>query len=104
MNKGQFVEYIAQKTGESAKDTKVFVDAFWETVVEQLKKGEKVPVDGIVISGKTKVSLTGIGTFCLKKRPSRRGVNPLTQKRIVIPAKTVVNFKPSQSLTDRVNV
>lgn len=91
MNKGQFVEYIAQKTGESAKDTKVFVDAFWETVVEQLKKGEKV-------------SLTGIGTFCLKKRPSRRGVNPLTQKRIVIPAKTVVNFKPSQSLTDRVNV
>ena len=90
MKKGEFIESVTDKTGASAKKTGEFYDAFWESIEEQLKKGHDV-------------CLTGVGTFKLKKRSARKGVNPQTKKRINIPAKQVIIFKPSKSFTDRLN-
>lgn len=89
MKKGEFIESVTDKTGESAKKTGQFYDAFWESIEEELKHGHDV-------------CLTGVGTFKLKTRPARKGINPKTQKRINIPAKQVIIFKPSKSFTDRV--
>ena len=91
MKKGEFIESVTDKTGESTRKTGEFYDAFWESIEEQLKKGHDV-------------CLTGVGTFKLKKRSARKGINPQTKKHINIPAKTVIVFKPSKTFTDRLNV
>lgn len=90
MRKSEFIGSVVDKTGESAQKTGEFYDAFWESVEEQLKKGHDV-------------CLTGVGTFKVKKRAARKGINPKTKKRINIPAKDVIVFKPSKSFTDRIN-
>ena len=90
MKKGEFIESVTDKTGESSKKTGEFYDAFWESIEEQLKSGKDV-------------CLTGVGTFKVKKRSARKGINPQTKKRINIPAKSVIVFKPSKTFTDRLN-
>lgn len=90
MRKGEFIEYVTDKTGETPKKTGEFFDAFWNGIEEQLKRGDEV-------------CLTGIGTFRIKKRSARKGINPKTKKQITIPAKKVIVFKPSQSFADRIN-
>ncbi len=90
MKKSEFIDYVTDKTGESAKQTGKFYDAFWKGIEEQLKKGDEV-------------CLTGVGTFRIKKRPARKGINPRSKAQITIPAKKVVVFKPSQSFADRIN-
>ena len=90
MKKGEFIESVTDKTGTSAKKTGEFYDAFWESIEEQLKKGHDV-------------CLTGIGIFKVKKRPARKGINPATKKKINIPAKNVIVFKPSKAFSDRLN-
>ena len=90
MKKGEFIESVTDKTGGSTKKTGEFYDAFWESIEEELKKGREV-------------CLTGVGTFKIKKRSARKGINPQTKKRINIPARQVIVFKPSKTFTDRLN-
>ena len=90
MKKSEFFEYVTNKTGESTAKTSRFFNAFWDGIEEQLKNGDEV-------------CLTGVGTFRVKKRSARKGINPQTKKQITIPAKKVIVFKPSQSFSDRIN-
>ena len=90
MKKGEFIESVVDKTGESAKQAGIFYDAFWESIEEHLQKGQEV-------------CLTGIGTFKVKKRAARKGINPATKKQINIPAKKVITFKPSKAFAERLN-
>lgn len=90
MKKGEFIEYVTDKTGGSTKKTIEFFEVFWKSVEEQLKKGNEV-------------CLTGVGAFRIKDRLARKGINPRTKKQINIPAKKVIVFKPSQSFADRIN-
>ena len=90
MKKGEFIESVTDKTGQSTKKAGEFYDAFWESIEEELKKGHDV-------------CLTGVGTFKIKKRSARKGINPQTKKRINIPAKQVIIFKPSKTFTERLN-
>ena len=90
MKKGEFIETVVDKTGETTKQAGQFYDAFWESIEEQLKKGHDV-------------CLTGIGSFKVKKRAARKGINPATKKKINIPAKNVIVFKPSKTFSDRLN-
>ena len=90
MKKGEFIDSVVDKTGESAKQAGQFYDAFWESIEDQLQKGHEV-------------CLTGIGTFKIKKRAARKGINPATKKQINIPAKKVITFKPSKAFSDRLN-
>lgn len=90
MKKGEFIDSVVDKTGETSKQAGMFYDAFWESIEEQLKKGHDVV-------------LTGIGSFKVKKRAARKGINPATHKKINIPAKNVITFKPSKAFSDRLN-
>jgi DNA-binding protein HU-beta len=81
MNKIELVDAIAEKTGCPKNQTKAMLEAFFTTTVETLKKGDKI-------------SLIGFGTFSVNKRAARTGRNPITQQKIMIPAKTVAKFKP----------
>ena len=47
--------------------------------------------------------LSGFGKFNVKEKKERRGRNPQTGEALMLDARTVVTFKPSGILRDRIN-
>ena len=89
MNKGELVKEMAVKSGLTQKDVQKVLDSFFDTIIETVKKGDKV-------------QLVGIGSFEAKHREARKGRNPQTKKEMLIPAKNVVKFKVSSELASQV--
>jgi len=50
-----------------------------------------------------KVMLSGFGSYEVKAKPARRGRNPQTRETIILRARKVVKFKPSQLLRRAIN-
>ena len=90
MNKAELVAKIAEKAGMTKKDSEIALNAFVESATEVLKSGDKV-------------SLIGFGTFEVKTRKAREGINPQTKKTIKIPAKKAPVFKAGKALKETVN-
>ena len=89
MNKTELVAAIAEKAGISKKDADAAVAAFVATVTDAMKAGDKV-------------SLIGFGTFEVKARAARTGINPMTKETIQIAAAKVPAFKAGQALKNAV--
>ena len=89
MNKTELIKAIAAKAKLKLSDTEKLVNAFIETVSEELKS-------------KGKVTLVGFGTFGVAHRKAKTGVNPKTGAKITIPAKNVPVFKPGKALKEMV--
>ena len=89
MSKIELVSAVAEKTGLSKKDSEKVVSAVFSTITEELAKGEKF-------------SLVGFGTFEVKERPARPGVNPRTKQPITIAASKSVSFKAGKGLKEAV--
>jgi len=89
MNKAELVEAVAGKVGLTKKETNNVVDAITSAITDTLAMNERV-------------TLVGFGTFEVRKRKARRGVNPQTRQIIQIPAKKVPKFKPGKSLSETV--
>jgi len=87
MNKAQLVEKVADEVGLTKKDTRKVVDAVTQTITEALSGGEKV-------------TLVNFGTFRVRNRKSRKGINPQTGEKIQIPAKKVVKFEIGKGLRE----
>lgn len=87
MNKTEFINAVAEKSGLSKVDAKKAVEAFVETVSSELKEG------GIV-------ALLGFGSFSVAEKSARKGVNPKTKQPIEIPARKSVKFKAGAELTE----
>ncbi|MDN6028757.1 MAG: HU family DNA-binding protein [Lactobacillus sp.] len=88
-NKAELVSEIASKTTLTKKDIAATVDALFESIQDDLAKGEKV-------------QLIGFGTFEVRHRAARKGRNPQTGAEIEIPASEVPAFKPGKALKDAV--
>ncbi len=89
MNKSELIQAVASETGLSKAASKRAIEAVIKSVSGALKKEEKV-------------TLIGFGSFFVKKRNARKGVNPATQKTISIPAQKVVRFKVGSELAKAV--
>ena len=89
MNKAELIAAVAEKTGMSKKDTEVVVSAALNTIIETLAEEEKV-------------QLVGFGSFEVKKRAERTGLNPKTMESIAIPASKVPAFKAGKALKEAV--
>ena len=89
MNKTEFITSVAEKSGLSKTDAKKAVDAFIETVSDEMKAGGKV-------------SLLGFGSFSISERGERKGVNPATKQTITIPARKDIKFKAGAELNEKV--
>jgi DNA-binding protein HU-beta len=87
MNKTELVQAVAEKADMSKKNAEACLSAFVDVVNEALAKGDKV-------------QWTGFGTFELRKRAARKGINPATRKQIDIPASSSPSFKPGKSFKD----
>ena len=80
MNKGEFVKAMAEKGSLTVKEATVAYDAFVDAVTEALKNGEKV-------------QLVGFGTFEVREKPAREGINPQTKQKVQIPAQKAPALK-----------
>ena len=89
MNKAELIAAVAEKTGMSKKDTEAVITAALNTITETLAEEEKV-------------QLVGFGSFEVKKRAERTGLNPKTMESIAIPASTAPTFKAGKALKDAV--
>jgi DNA-binding protein HU-beta len=89
MNKTELVAAIAEKAGIAKKDADKALAAFIDTVATELKKGEKI-------------QLVGFGTFDVKERAAREGVNPATGAKIKIAASKSPAFKAGKALKDAI--
>ena len=89
MNKAELIAAVAEKTGMSKKDTEAVIAAALNTITEALAEEEKV-------------QLVGFGSFEVKKREARTGLNPKTLEKIEIPASKAPVFKAGKALKDAV--
>lgn len=89
MNKTDLVNQVALKTGMTKKDVEKVVNAFFSSVENALKEGDKV-------------QLIGFGTFEVRNRQARKGRNPQTGEEITIAATKVPAFKAGKALKEAV--
>jgi len=72
LTKAELVSDIAKRAGLKKADAEKALEAFIETVKDNLGKGKGV-------------RLIGFGTFMVRERKSRKGRNPKTGQTITIP-------------------
>lgn len=89
MQKTDFIKAVADQSGVSQKEAKIIIDAALKVIEDAMARGEKV-------------TLTGFGTFEVRQRQAREGVNPQTRAKINIPATKTPGFSASSTLKDAV--
>lgn len=90
MNKGEFVEALADRLNLSRAQADRALTAVLDIITEQLGDGEKV-------------AFTGFGSFEVSARAARTGRNPQTGATIKIPASNVPKFTAGATLKTAVN-
>ena len=87
MTKTELINAVAEKAELTKKDADKAVSAVIDTITESLAKGEKI-------------QLVGFGTFEVRERAAKEGINLATKEKMNIPAKKVPAFKAGKALKD----
>lgn len=90
MNKGEFIKAIAAKAEITDKDAAKAFEAVTAVITETLKSGDKI-------------QLAGFGTFEIKEKPEREGINPATNEKITIKASKAPSLKFGKAYKDLFN-
>jgi integration host factor subunit beta len=91
MTKSDLVSKVAARMPHvSKKDTETIVNEVFQSMMEVLKRGERIEI-------------RGFGSFQVKRREPREGRNPKTGEIVSIPAKRSPFFKVGKELKERVN-
>ncbi len=90
MTKSELIAAVATKTGASKKESEKFVVSALDAITEALANGETV-------------QLVGFGTFEVKDRAARKGINPRTGEEITIEASKLPSFKAGKALKEAVS-
>ena len=85
MTKGELVEAVAKTAHISKLAAGDAVDATFENIGKAIKKSKRFQVPGF-------------GTFTVRARKARKGINPQTGATISIKASRTVGFKPAPVL------
>ena len=85
MTKAELIDAVAAAAGVTKADAERTVGAFFDIVVSQAKKGEKV-------------AWPGFGSFSTSKSAARTGRNPQTGAEVKIAASTRMKFTASSTL------
>lgn len=89
MNKGELVDIVASRTGQTKKQVESTISVVLEQVIEAVSSGEKV-------------TLVGFGTFEPRERTAREGRNPKTGEKMNIPARRVPAFSSGKNFKEKV--
>ena len=87
MTKTDLIAQVAANTEMSKKSAEMAVNAAFEALGKAMAEGEKI-------------SISGFGTFEVRERAERQGINPRTREPITIAASKSIVFKPGKSLKD----
>jgi len=90
VNKQDLIGAVADASGLSRADAAKAVEAIFESISDELRRGGDV-------------RLVGFGTFTTAKRPASSGRNPRTGEPMQISASTQAKFKPGKRLKEAVN-
>ena len=90
MIKKELINFVAQSTDNTIKDTEEIVDEFINYVKNSLVQHEDVVIHGF-------------GKFTTKLRDARTARNPQTGETIEVPAKYALTFKPTSTLKAEIN-
>ena len=85
MVKQDIVSRVAEQKGITKVKAEIAVDAFFDSLKNALKSGERI-------------ELRGFGVFVVKPRKSGIGRNPRTGAEVPIPPGKTVRFKPGKEI------
>lgn len=85
MTKADLVVQLYEQVGFSKKESAELVDQILDTIKQRLAAGEKVKI-------------ASFGNFVVREKAPRKGRNPQTGESIVLGARRVLTFKPSNVL------
>ena len=85
MLKTDIINRVASRTNLTKSQIKKVVDSFINTITNSLSEG-------------TDIEIRGFGSFRIRERSARIGINPQSGQRISIPAKKVPYFRAGKSL------
>ncbi len=88
MNNKEYIAELARRSGFSQDNTQKLVRKVIDAMIEQFEEEEPV-------------AIPNFGTFEVKKRMERVVVNPVSQKRQLVPPKLVLTFKPVASVKEK---
>ena len=81
---------VHQKLGFSKNLSSLLIDDFFESLVSELVKGNKIKI-------------SSFGTFLVVDKKERIGRNPKTKVEAKIVARKVIKFKPSNIIKEKLN-
>lgn len=90
VTRATLIEQINSRVGLSRHDSSGILESILDTVAQTLESGESV-------------KLSGFGTFSVRQKGERTGRNPKTGVEVPIVPRSVLAFRPSQILRDRMN-
>lgn len=92
MTKSGLIEDVSRRTPHiSKRDTEVVVNTIFDSMVEALKRGDRIEI-------------RGFGSFQVKLREARDGRNPKTGEPVHIGAKRTPFFKVGKELKEMVDL
>ncbi len=90
LTKKEIINAIYMQIGYSKKISETILDEFFDIILKNLIKTKKVKI-------------SKFGTFSLKRKKSRVGLNPKTKEKALITERNVVTFKASNEFKKYVN-
>ncbi len=88
MNNKKFISELSSRLGRSADEVQLLTYTLVDAMNDFFQEGDSV-------------SLNNFGTFEVKKRMERIMVSPTTKKKMLVPPKLVLGFKPSVTMKEK---
>jgi len=90
MTKSELIDKLSEELSKSIskKDAELIINIIFREMSNALKKGDKIEI-------------RGLGSFKVITRRARDGRNPKTGKKVSVPEKKAVFFKPGKELKER---
>ena len=90
LTKSQIIESITERNGFTKKQSIETIEIILEIIKSTLASG-----DDVLISG--------FGKFCVKEKRERKGRNPSTGEDMMLRPRSVVTFRCSGKLREKIN-
>ena len=90
MSNREFIAALSRELKYTTKETTVYVNALVQEMGAQLEDGNQL-------------SISGFGSFDVRKKLERVLINPSTKQRMLVPPKMSISFKPAPSLKEKAN-
>ncbi|KAA6343295.1 DNA-binding protein HU [termite gut metagenome] len=88
MNNKEYISELSQRSGHSMEETTRLLASVFADITQNLQIGKSVTIQGF-------------GCFEVRKKAERISINPASKKRMLVPPKLTVTYRPSTSIKDK---